>query len=110
MPSDSRGIYRIVAAAVVIGDEDAAHQAASEVVSAPGHTRPFHRYRGGIKARHSVTECLSPVGAVAHVRVRYPTARRRPRRPMSGNWNCWCLDSYTTRWTTSHRSSTRVQR
>ncbi|MGA3354990.1 MAG: hypothetical protein ABSD85_17685 [Acidimicrobiales bacterium] len=77
MPADHQGIYYVVAAAVVIGDQEEARQAASAVIANPRRTLPFHWYREGTRARDGITECLVTMGAVAHVCVHYPTGRHK---------------------------------
>jgi hypothetical protein len=75
-PEDKRGIYYVVTAAVLLGEEVDARGALSELLPA-GRRRAFHWHTEGRTTREAMMGCIDRLGVVAHVCVHYPTGRRR---------------------------------
>ena len=77
-PSDSGGIYYVVAATIILHEDSSqARDILRAVVSEPGRKRPFHWHIEGSDIRGRMIECLGELGAVAHICVHYPTGRKR---------------------------------
>ena len=77
-PSDSGGIYYVVAATIILHEDSSqAREILRAVVSEPGRKRPFHWHIEGSDIRGRMIECLGELGAVAHICVHYPTGRKR---------------------------------
>jgi len=75
-PEDKGGIYYVVTAAVLLGEEADAHGVLSELLP-PGRRRAFHWCTEGRTTREAMIGCIDRLGVVAHVCVHYPTGRRR---------------------------------
>jgi hypothetical protein len=77
-PSDSGGIYYVVAATIILHDDSAQiRERLRGIISQPGRKRPFHWSVEGSEIRARMIACLGEIGAVAHVCVHYPTGRKR---------------------------------
>jgi len=76
-PELAGGIAYVVAATVLVADEDETRAMLAEVLDAHGRTRPFHWHSEGPLARSRMLQCLEGLGAIAHVCVHYPTRRKR---------------------------------
>ena len=75
-PEDKGGIYYVVTAAVLLGEEADARGVLSELLPA-GRRRPFHWHTEGRTTREAMMGCIDRLGVIAHVCVHYPTGRRR---------------------------------
>lgn len=78
-PELPSGVAYVLSGVVLVADEARARQAARAALP-PDRRNPFHWHREGPAARAAMMLCLIEVGAVAHVYVHYPTARRRQER------------------------------
>lgn len=76
-PELAAGIAYVVAATVLVADENETRAMVAEVLDAHGRTRPFHWHSEGPLARNRMLQCLEDLGAIAHVCVHYPTSRKR---------------------------------
>lgn len=76
-PQGPKGVFYVVASAVLIADEDTSKKLLRDVVQQPNRTRPFHWNQEGPLARNKMMECLIDLGVVAHICIHYPTGRKR---------------------------------
>jgi hypothetical protein len=71
----SKGIYYVVGATVLLAEREPAVAALAAIIKTPRRQRVFHWLEEGPEARGRMVECLTELGAVAHVCVHFPTAR-----------------------------------
>jgi hypothetical protein len=71
------GTAYVVGAAVILVEENAARAAVLATIRDGQRVRPFHWHLEGPVARAAMIAALGEIGAVAHVCVHYPTARKK---------------------------------
>jgi hypothetical protein len=75
-PNTPTGDFYVIAASVTLLNHAEARQALRQVLNSPKRVQPFHWYKEGPTNRNRMLDCLSEMGAVAHVCVHYPTHRK----------------------------------